>query len=700
MASPDPSVGGKHVPLVRSFWLSKRKGKEAYIRPVVDRKKGTYKFKVQVGKPIDGFDPNNGTVKRRGGTCLLTKTSMPFSYIRSEGQAGKIISGLMAIVAEGKRERIYLNPIRRHVEQAQKAHPKWAPLFETHGKCRVNIGLYGLTTWNKLFTLRQLTVLTTFSDLVKEARKQILADATDSDTLPPDNRPLTEGGTGMSAYADAVATYLAFVINKMADLGNALNRWEPNAQCPRQLFARQAIPMVWDFAEGNPFSNSSGSWNVLFRNLEHAFKSPSFAFERQVGAEVKQLDATTETTYSGEVVSCDPPYYDNISYADLSDFFYVWLRRSLQDVYPDLLSTVLTPKEEELIASPYRHNGNRQQAAAFFEEGLGSAIGQWRRNGNPDYPTTIFYAFKQAETDILGTASTGWETFLTGVINHGFTITGTWPIRTECGSRMVGQGTNALASSVALSCVPRLPDAPLATRREFLNALKHYLPEALRNLQCGNIAPVDLAQAAIGPGMGIFSRYAKVVEADGEPMTVRTALSLINQVLDEVLAEQEGEFDTDTRWAVAWFEQHGMDKGDFGVAETLSKAKNTSVKGLVEAGVVTSRGGKVQLVNRNDLPEEWNPSTDKRLTEWETVQHLIRALDRQGETGAADLLSQLGPDYSERARDLAYRLYSVCERKNWASEATAYNSLVLAWPELTKLARQTKSVTAQQRALF
>jgi len=689
VASPDPSVGGKHVPLVRSFWLSKKKGKETYVRPVVDRKKGTYEFSVKVGKPADGFDPDKGTVCRQGGTCLLSNAPMPFSHIRSEGRSGRMEVRMMAIVAEGAHGRVYLDPLPEHAKLAVSVKPNWLPDAKLPDNPRdFKTPNYGMETFADLFTPRQLTALTTFSDLVKEARQQVLEDAKKAGTLPDDDRPLHEGGSGPQAYADAVATYLGFVLDKLADLGNALNRWEPNAQCPRQLFARQAIPMVWDFAEGNPFSNSSGSWDILFRNLEHAFTSPLFDFPRVGDSVANQSDATNPSTYiSTPVISTDPPYYDNIGYADLSDFFYVWLRRSLREVYPDLLSTMLTPKSEELIASPYRHGGDRKKAAEFFETGLGQAIQRWRENGHPDYPTTIFYAFKQAETDKAGTASTGWETFLSGVIEAGFTITATWPMRTECGSRMVGQGTNALASSVVLACVPRTKDAPLATRREFITALKKELAEALRLLQSGSIAPVDLAQAAIGPGMAIFSRYAKVVESDGSPMTVRTALTLINQVLDEVLAEQEGEFDSDTRWAVAWFEQFGMAEGPYGVAEILSKAKNTSVEGLVEAGVVASHSGKVKLLGRDELPEDWSPETDSRLTEWETVQYLIRALDRQGETGAADLLRKLGSDYGERARDLAYRLFSICERKGWSGEALAYNSLVIAWSEISKLAR-------------
>ncbi|MBC2710212.1 MAG: DUF1156 domain-containing protein [Desulfosarcina sp.] len=696
VASPDPSVQSKHVPLVRSFWLSKKKGKETYVRPVVDRQNGTYEFKVKVGKPTDGFDPNEGTVVRTGAKCLITHSPIPFDHAREAGRAGEMKSKLMAIVCEGTRGRVYLPPSQEQEGIADSGLPEDYPVTDIPEKALgFRVQLYGMNQHWKLFTPRQLTALTTFSDLVKDAREQVLKDAQATGALPADSRGIAEGGTGPQAYADAVDTYLAFGVSRQANRLSTISFWDQTREGVQQAFGRQALPMTWDYCEASPFSDSSGNWIGQL-------KYPTLCLENAVAsgeAVVSQLDATADDAYSDEIISTDPPYYDNIGYADLSDFFYTWLRRSLHKVYPSLLSTMLTPKAEELIASPHRHNGSKQKAAEFFETGLGSAIGKWCKHGNADYPTTIFYAFKQAETDRYGTASTGWETFLTGVIDHGFTITGTWPMRTELTGNLKKK-VAALASSVVLVCVPRSDDASLATRREFLNALKRELPDALRNLQSGNIAPVDLAQAAIGPGMAIFSRYAKVVEADGDPMTVRAALMLINQVLDEVLAEQEGEFDGDTRWAVAWFEQYGTEEGDYGVAETLSKAKNTSVQGLVEAGVVSNRSGVVQLLGRDSLPDDWDPTIDDRLTEWEAVQHLIRALDQQGETGASDLLQKLGGDYGERARGLSYRLYTICERNGWASEAVAYNSLILAWSEISKLARQTPAGTGEQQDLF
>lgn len=460
--------------------------------------------------------------------------------------------------------------------------------------------------------------------------------------------------------------------------------------------------MTWDFAEGNPFSSSSGNFLRQPELIEKVIANWTVG----VTASVTQRDAQANRDDIGQpLVSTDPPYYDNIGYADLSDFFYVWLRRMLQRVYPTLLSTLLVPKSAELVSDPSRH-GSRSAARDFFESGLEKTFNWIRAIAPCDVPFSIYYAFKQAELDInddgkeASTVSTGWEAMLEGLARSGFNVTGTWPVRTERSGRPRDNASNALASSILLVCRPRTQSAPLATRKQFITALRQELPEALRNLQHGNIAPVDLAQAAIGPGMAVFTRYAKVMETDGSAMSVRTALGLINQALDEVLAEQEGEFDGDTRWALAWFEQFGMDEGPFGVAETLSKAKNTAVNGLVEAGVVKARGGKVRLVKRGELPEDWEPAGDGRLTVWESTQHLIRALDQHGESGAAELRYKLG-GVAETARDLAYRLYSLCERKKWAEEALAYNGLVIAWPELTKLVlAQRSGAGATQKEMF
>jgi putative DNA methylase len=462
----------------------------------------------------------------------------------------------------------------------------------------------------------------------------------------------------------------------------------------RNTFGRQALPIVWDFADCNPFSDSTGNWmacvNWVWKVIE------ALPACRQGHVLQKSAEAIEPTTRF--VFSTDPPYYDNVPYADLSDFFYVWLRRSLQKYYPQLLGTLLVPKAEELIAEPFRHGG-KEEARQFFEQGMGRVFKGMREAGDPAYPTTIYYAFKQAEDEEGGDddveetssarASTGWETFLQSLIDANWQLDGTWPMRTEMGVRMRNFASNALASSIVLVCRPRPQNADVASRRDFLAALKRELPEALRHLQKGNIAPVDLAQAAIGPGMAVFSRYAKVLETDGSTMSVRSALTEINKCLDEVLAEQEGEFDADTRWALAWFDQNGFNEGAYGVAETLCTAKNTSVQGMKDAGILEAKGGKVRLLKKEEWDADWNPAEDSRLTIWEITHHLIRRLE-QGESGAAELIQQLGAK-AEVARDLSYRLYTICERRKWAQEAIAYNALVLSWSDVQRLAEERKA---------
>ncbi len=544
-----------------------------------------------------------------------------------------------------------------------------------------------MRTFADLFTSRQLVALTTISDLIWEVRSSV-ASAFEGDV----------------SYADAVATYLAFAADKAANYWSSMCAWHQSAEKMVSTFGLPIIGMVWDYTEANPFSGSSGNWLL---GVEQAAKSLEAAPAGRK-AQVLQRDAMSLTDDCKHfVVSTDPPYYDNVPYADLSDFFYVWLRRSLGNIYPNLFGTVLVPKSQELVADTVRQ-GSRESAQQFFEQGLGKAFARIREVQEPNTPLTIYYAFKQAESDegtaefgngFTSSASTGWETMLEGLLRSELAILGTWPMRTEQGGGLREAGRNSLASSIVLVCRPRPADAPLTTRRDFLNALKRELPRALRDLQHGNIAPVDLAQAAIGPGMAVFSRYSKVLESDGTLMRVRTALQLINQTLDEVLAEQEGEYDADTRWAVAWFEQYGMEEGPYGVAETLSKAKNTAVSALVEAGILEARGGKVWLIRRGELSSDWKAAAVKRLTTWEVTQRLIRALQEQGEVGAAAILNQVGT-YSEVARDLAYRLYIICERKKWADEALAYNSLVVEWSDISGAVEQLRQTTAEQARLF
>jgi len=671
---PNPACGAE-MPLVSTYKLATKKGKERWLRPMVDHAAKRVRFEVSTAEPLEEVPKQGRGARFR---CLVCGQVAPEEHVKAEGMAGRMGQELMVTVAAAGRSRVYLDP-SEHDEhavtavdpaagpgQAMSTNPRW-----------FSPPAYGLATYEDLFTPRQLVALTTLADLVAEARERVLADG------------------GDKPYADAVATFLGLVVSSTADDVSTLVTWRPThgTGAISHTFKRQALPMVWDFAEANPFGAAAGdvgdTASAVASNLDRLPASGN--------AEVHQLDATATVRPSHDALVCtDPPYYDNIGYADLSDYFYVWLRRALKDVHPDLFSTLLTPKREELVATPYRHGG-RREAERFFEAGLFGTFERMREAQHPDYPLTLFYAFKQAEAEGDGAVvSTGWDTMLSALLDAGFSVTGTWPVRTERSARSIAIGTAALASSIVLVCRPRATDASLATRRELVGALRAELPEALRTLQQGNIAPVDLAQAAIGPGMAVFSRYAKVVEADGSAMTVRTALGLINQALDEILAEQEGDFDADTRFAVTWFEQRGMEDGPYGEGDVLARAKNTSVTGMVEAGVLAQRAGKVRLLSRAELPDEWDPVEDGRFTTWEATQHLTLRLETRGEAAAAALLARLGGDFGERAKELAYRLFAICDRKGWAAEAIGYNALVVAWPEIARQVAGTPEAEGQQ----
>ena len=690
--SPNPAFASVDVPLASTFMLSTKAGKEAYVEPVIE--KDGYRFTVKVGKPKDAVRPKNGS--KSGGShssflCLMSGTPMPFEYLRSESRAGRMGARLMAIVAEGARGRVYLEPTPEHEAAASKAKPDWKSEVEIcHWPGRTNVVEYGLVRFADLFTPRQLVALTTFSDLVQEVRERVHRDGLAAG-LPEDKKPLRDGGTGATAYAEAVDVYLGFAVSKAADRNTSLCVWEQQMDRLRGTFGRQALPMVWDYAETNPFAGAGGD----IYGTAHSLCEVLDKFMSSVIGRAEQREAQNQSMSVARVVSTDPPYYDNIGYGDLSDFFYVWLRRSLRVVFPDLFATLAVPKAEELVATPYRH-GSKEKAETFFLDGMTRAMHRLAEQAHPAFPVTIYYAFKQSETESNeGTSSTGWETFLDAVIRAGFAVSGTWPIRSELATRNIGRGANALASSIILVCRPHAAGASTATRREFLTVLKAELPQALAHLQRGNIAPVDLAQAAIGPGMAVYTRYSKVLDAEGKALSVREALSLINQTLDEALAEQEGDFDADTRWALTWFEQVGFAEGEYGVAEQLSKSKNTSVGGMVEAGIVESKRGKVKLLRPKDLSSDWNPATDPRLTAWESVHQLVRALEAGGEAAAAELVAKLGAK-AEVARELCYRLYTLCERKKRAAEALSYNALVQSWPEIARIAQEgAKAAPAQ-----
>lgn len=695
---PNPACGIE-MPLVRSWWLGKKKGKEAYVVPsVVDDPDAPSGRSVQFSI---GHDPStgptaetDGTVGRTGAECIACGTAVPLKYVREEGRSRRLGTALMAVVAEGARRRTYTSPAEEHARAVRQAAPASAPStpMPPHAP-GFRVQAYGMTRHAELFTKRQLVALTTFSDLVTEAREQVLADALESGR--PEGERLADGGSDAAAYADAVTTYLAFAISKLADWSSTICSWISPIEGVRSTFARQAIPMVWDFTEINPFSSSVGNFesHVIWVASAVDRLSPIGAGH----AEVTQADASSRS-YSDVLVATDPPYYDNIGYSDLSDFFYVWLRRSLRDVHPGLFSTMLVPKTEELVANPYRHDG-KEGASKFFEEGFQRVFARAREGASEDFPITVYYAFKQQELASEGVTSTGWATLLEGMIGAGWTITATWPVRSERAGRMVSVGTNALASSIVLSLRPRAVTAAPTSRRGFISALKSELPAALVEMQQGAIAPVDLAQATIGPGMAIFSRYSSVLENDGTPMTVKTALGLINQVLDEVLSENDSDLDAESRFCLKWYLQYGWEAAPYGAADVLATATNTSVDGLRSAGVLTSGSGKVGLVRPSALPETWNPAEDDRISVWEVTCHLARVLSAEdGGVAAAARLSAAVQERGDVDMDavqlLAYRLYELMQDRR-PEDARLFNALGGTWTEIRDETR-TAPVTPSQ----
>lgn len=674
---PNPACGCE-MPLVKSFMLSKKKGKEAYIQPTCAGSAFTYK--VVNGKP----SADEGTVSRAGAKCLACGTSVAFDYIRQEAREHRMQSVLTAVVAEGKYGRLYLTANSEHRNAAHVSRPDDAPSGILSGKARVNVSLYGFNETSDLFTPRQLTALTTFSSLVSEAQQKAEADAVAVGVFN-DHIALSEGGSGARAYGEAVGVYLAFVVDKMADYHSSICSWHSSKELIRNTFGRQAIPMVWDFAEANPFSDSAGCCDNM---LEWVTKA-TLLFPATIQGSAKQHDAQSDNGLRNIAVSTDPPYYDNIGYADLSDYFYVWMRQALKGTYPKLFRTMLVPKAEELVATPYRFDGSVEKARDFFEDGMFNTCCRLHDYSRDDIPVTIYYAFKQSETDTEDTtSSTGWETMLSAIIRAGFSITGTWPMRTEMANRSIASGTNALASSIVLVCRKRDETTGSATRREFINALHREMRPALEKLQSANIAPVDLAQSAIGPGIGVFSRYKSVLEADGKPMSVRAALQIINQELDAFYNEQEGELDRESRFCVELFSQYAFNNIKFGDADILARAKNTSVQALAEHGVLMAAKGQVRLKTRDELPE--SVDTHESCT-WLLTQQLARAMEVGGVKACAAIVLNIFGSNAEEAKALAYRLYTICERKNWAQEGYAYNNLVVAWPDIQSAAAQMQA---------
>ncbi|MEV4655573.1 hypothetical protein [Micromonospora sp. NPDC049301] len=675
---PNPACAAE-IPLTSTWWLSKNKARPTWIQPIVTGKQ--IKFEIKVDKVGPPDPPKVGRGARFN--CLVCKDTTTDAYVKEEAVAGRMGTRLLAIAAEGKRQRIYLEPSEIQLSAAEVTRPEDVPdsLMPTNPRW-FSPPAFGLLNFSDLFTDRQLTALATFSDLVRELREVVVSDAKAAGRAPAE----------AESYGDAVATYLAFLVSAVSDDLTSLVGWRTShgSGATRGTFARQALPMLWDFAEANPFAGAAGD----LRSAAKAIADVLDKLNPGAGASVNQQDASTLVMPPATAVATDPPYYDNIGYADLSDFFYVWLRRSLGSVYPEITGTMLTPKAEELIATPHRFGGNKAKAESHFEKGFIRTFTQIRKGQDGDTPITVFYAFKQAEDDEDGTASTGWETMLNGLIEAGLTVTATWPMRTERSARSVGIGTNALASSVVLACRPRSMDSGMTTRRGFIGELKAKLPQALRELQQGSVAPVDLAQAAIGPGMSVFSRYSKVVEPDGSRMTVRAALAEINRALDEVLSEQEGDFDEDTRFCVKWFSQFLWNETDSGTADTLSRAVNTSVDGLIRGGVFRQRAGRARLVEPDELSDDWDPATDARISVWEVVLRLAGALNSQGAEEAARLMAAAGQRVDlDAAKELAYLLFSLCEKRGWTQTALLFNGLGTSWSDLSAAARTGGSLT-------
>jgi len=688
--SPDPRFAHVDVPLVSSFVLSKKEGKGAWVDPVVEG--DSYRFDVRVGKPPADAEKGNKTARGANFRCLISGATIGGDYVKQEGIAKRIGETLLAVVCEGDRGRVYLSPdlipaLAKDLDVAWR--PESSLPDDPRNFWTIN---YGLTVWGDLFTSRQLVALSTFCDLVAEVRSTIQANAVKAGMVD-DGLGLDAGGQGATAYGEAVCFYLGLAIGKQTDNASSLCGWHNGAahQKIRATFGRQAVPMVWDYAEGNFFSDSTGNirrqWDLIGEVIENALGNSTPSFALQCGAQSQSIS-------TNKVISTDPPYYDNIGYADLSDFFYVWLRRSLRDIYPEVCATLATPKAEELVATPYRHGG-KENAEAFFLNGMTQAMTNLAQKGHPGHLTTIYYAFKQSESTDGSTSSTGWSTFLGAVIHSGFQITGTWPLRTELGNRMVGSGTNALASSIVLVCRRRSEDAPSCTRADFQRELSDVLPTKLHDMVFGSgdsepIHPADLAQAAIGPGIGIFSQYASILKQDGQNLSVKEALEMINTEIGRFFNEGASDLDRDSRFCLTWYQSHAYEAGAFGEAQVLAQAKGSSVDGLVDAGVLVSGAGKARLLRIEEYPSDWDPTRDHRIPVWEFVHQLVRALRTGGKNAAGDLFKHLGGK-NRPARQLAYQLYTLAEKEKRAEEARAWNELIGAWEDIEVAAHSKRA---------
>jgi putative DNA methylase len=711
--SPDPAAKGAMVPLISSFMLSSKEGKKAWVEPIIDSNvPGGYRFQVMTGVLLksdeERFRKGTKSAKAEAFVCLLTGSPIDRGYVQAEGKADRLGTKLMAIVAEGKRKRIYISPNQPHEQVAANARNHAAvedalkgflsPLTPTRAMITGGVcSAYGLNTWGKLFTPRQLVALVTLSDLIAELCDRVKKDAIIAG-LDEDGTPLHLGGGGAEAYADSMSTYLAFAVDRNAQTSNALVRWFPTGEKAQPAFERHALPIAFDFAEANVFASSTGSFDNCLKYLCLTLEK----WGDDLPAKIEQRDARFINEEEQYVIATDPPYYDNIGYAVLADFFYLWLKRSLSNTWPDLFRRLVTPKDEELVASPYRHGG-KAEAEAFFMNGMKQALAASGKASRRDFPLAIFYAFKQSEAEEEGTASAGWASFLQAIVDAGLAIDGTWPARTEHSSRMIGQGANVLASSIVLVCRRRAFDASLITRVEFIRALKRELPDAIDDIRKAGVGPVDMQQAVIGPGMGVFTQYSKVIEDDDSAMSVKTALALINRVWQEIESELDARFDAETQVALAWFSTYGLDYKASGELIMLANAKDVALNTLTAARVFEAKAGKARLLIHTDF----DPAQPRAvgMTVWEGMQRtaaVVRA-EEGGAEAAARIIQSLGSRAAD-ARKLAYRLYEICAQKGWNQEALVYNELAQEWPRLEELAqsqgRTDKTVGAEQPTLF
>ena len=677
---PNPACGCE-MPLASSFVLSRKRGNEAYIQPIVEGNK--VRYIVKQGKKIPK-PPKIGIGAKF--KCICCGEATQEDYIRNEAINQRLGQVMVAIIAEGNKGRVYLSPDDVQIAVANVPKPLNFPIEEiTYNPRDFRTPYYGLNTYDELFTNRQLNALVTLQELINDAMKEVYIDSISAG----------KHETKAESYSVAIGVYLAFIVDKMTDYHSSLCTWHASKELIRNTFSRQAVGITWDYSEANPFSNSAGCLNNM---IDWVVKAINHLPKTEVVGKAEQMNAQNDNGMRGIMVSTDPPYYNNIAYADLSDFFYVWLRRSLRSTYPDLFRTMLVPKTEELVANPYRFEGSTEKAQQFFEDGMLATFKLINTYARDDIPVTVYYAYKQSDFDENKiTASTGWEAMLSAIIKAGFAITGTWPMRTEMANRTIGIDANALASSIVLVCRKRSDNAPLCTRRDFINALKKGLKPALKKLQQSNIAPVDMAQSAIGPGMGVYSRFSKVLEADGNPMSVRSALQIINQELDLFFTEQDGELDSDSRFCVDLYTQYAFNEMKFGEADVLARAKNTSVEKLAARGVLYAQKGIVRLFGREEIPEK----IDREII-WLLTQQLTRAFEKDGVTGAAKIVAGILTSEPEQAKGLAYRLFQTAERKGWTQEAYAYNSLVISWPEIQNKAAElmVAASSAEQLTFF